>query len=339
MWLLSAFLALASGKHSDGRRVMGWMSADCFDGNKPVDCTGNNNRSDIDRQVAEIKLRAAAGQLTDLSPTTYKVGPGGTIVYDRCGPVCESLQSNFSRMGLRVHPLVAIFNIGAIMGDALQHAEVQASALVNLTLKHGYDGINLDFEPLDCQNCASPSNCTLETAALVGYVKIVSDALHSHGKEVQIDFAAWMQTHNFGSYPLLAASNVDRICSMDTYGKLGDVFRWITQLNMASSCKSWPGATGLYPCNGQMKLSLGIWPLQPSRQYQGGIPSKAAVDEIFSESCCPNGLAFMGVKHVSVWDAFGETWSNSTGGLLPGVHRSIPEFWWDALGQFLVGGP
>jgi len=39
------------------------------------------------------------------------------------------------------------------------------------------------------------------------------------------------QTHNFGSYETVAATAVDTICSMDTYGKLGDTFGWINQLN------------------------------------------------------------------------------------------------------------
>ena len=119
------------------------------------------------------------------------------------------------------------------------------------------DGINLDLEPLDCGSCVSPSNCTVETAALLRFLDVVGDALHAHGKELQIDYAAWMQvrtcsragcdavcdtfrpqivdcrsqTHNFGSYETVAATAVDTICSMDTYGKLGDTFGWINQLN------------------------------------------------------------------------------------------------------------
>ena len=130
---------------------------------------------------------------------------------------------------------------------------------------------------------------------------------------------------------------------MDTYGKLGDVFRWITQLNMASACRVREGSSGLWPCNGEMKLSVGLWPLQPTAQWQGGEcasgpgPSNASVDAIFSESCCPNGLAFMGVKHVAVWDAFGQTWADpATSKPMPGVHRSIPEYWWAAFGRFLA---
>lgn len=234
------------------RRVLAWMSADCFDGPKATACTGgaSDNTTDILRQATEAERRAAKKQLTDLSPTTYRFAANGTVVYDRCGPVCEALQPRFVTAGLRVLPLVAAFNIPAIMGNALSHPLPAARNLLNLTLAHGYAGINLDLEPLDCQHCASPSNCTVETEALLRFLDTVGTALHSHGKELQIDYAAWMQTHNFGSYEAVAATAVDTICSMDTYGKLGDVFGWITELNMAASCQLAPGTAGRYPCNG-----------------------------------------------------------------------------------------
>ena len=221
------------------RRVMAWMSADCYSGTTATSCTGgaSDNTTDILRQAAEAEQRAASKQLTDLSPTTYKFGANGSIEYDRCGPVCEQLQPRFEAAGLRVLPLVASFNIPSIMNDALLHPVAAARSLLNLTLTHGYAGINLDLEPLDCQNCVSPSNCTVESAALLRFLDTVGAALHQHGKELQIDYAAWMQTHNFGSYEAVAATAVDTICSMDTYGKLGDVFGWITQLNMAASCQ------------------------------------------------------------------------------------------------------
>lgn len=240
------------------RRVIAWMSADCFAGSKATACTGSasDNTTDILRQATEAERRAAKRQLTDLSPTTYRFAANGTVVYDRCGPVCEALQPRFVTAGLRVVPLVAAFNIPSIMGNALLHPLPAARNLLNLTLAHGYAGINLDLEPLDCQHCASPSNCTVETAALLRFLDTVGTALHSHGKELQIDYAAWMQTHNFGSYETIAATAVDTICSMDTYGKLGDVFGWITQLNMAASCQLAPGTSGQYPCNGMIIQEL-----------------------------------------------------------------------------------
>ena len=118
---------------------------------------------------------------------------------------------------------------------------------------------------------------------------------------------------------------------------------------MAASCKLAPGATGRYPCNGQMKLSAGLWPLQPAPQYQGGsihaphsqrVPEPGSVAEVLS-AAPPNGVGFeqatgKGVRQLCIWDAFGETWTNSTGGALPGQHRSIPEMWWEGFGRFLA---
>ena len=118
---------------------------------------------------------------------------------------------------------------------------------------------------------------------------------------------------------------------------------------VAASCKLAPGATGRYPCNGQMKLSAGLWPLQPAPQYQGGsihaphsqrVPEPGSVAEVLS-AAPPNGVGFeqakgKGVRQLCIWDAFGETWTNSTGGALPGQHRSIPEMWWEGFGRFLA---
>lgn len=98
-----------------------------------------------------------------------------------------------------------------------------------------------------------------------------------------------------------------------------------------------------------MKLSAGLWPLQPISQYQGGsvhtpaagrTPSPTSVGEILS-AVPPNGVGFeqssgKGVRSLCVWDAFGETWTNKTGGAMVGVHQSIPEFWWDGFGRFLA---
>jgi hypothetical protein len=52
-----------------------------------------------------------------------------------------------------VIPLVAAFNVGSIMSDALDHPETAAADLVNLSRVFNYSGINLDLEPLDCPKC------------------------------------------------------------------------------------------------------------------------------------------------------------------------------------------
>jgi hypothetical protein len=164
------------------RRVMAWMSADCFNGIKATSCLGGStgNITDIERQAAEALRRAAAKQLTDLSPTTYKFGPNGTVLYDRCGMVCERLQPKFAGAGLRVFPLVAAFGIRPIIEYALKYPVDAADSLVNLTLMHGYAGINLDLEPLDCQHCVSPSNCTVETWDLRDALKPIGLAAVQH---------------------------------------------------------------------------------------------------------------------------------------------------------------
>jgi hypothetical protein len=45
----------------------------------------------------------------------------------------------------------------------------------------------------------------------------------------------------------------------------------------------------------------------------------------------PNGVGFeqakgRGVQHICIWDAFGETWANATGGPRLCVHQSIEEY-------------
>ena len=172
------------------------------------------------------------------------------------------------------------------------------------------------------------------------FLDIVGDALHAVGKELQIDYAAWMQTHNFGSYESVANTAVDTIASMDTYGKLGDVLSWINTLNAAAACQLPRGGFGHYPCNGKMKLSAGFWPLQPTLTYQGGVPSVAAVAKALS-SVPPLGVAFeqshgTGVRQLCIWDAFGETHANASGSVYPGIHGSIPEYWWIGFGAFLA---
>jgi hypothetical protein len=293
----------------------------------------------LTQDEAEKRLRNK--QLTDISPTTYAFGSKGSLLYDRCGVVCERLQPRFKRAGLRVIPLVAAFGVHLIY-ETVTHPEAAAASLLNLTLTMEYDGINLDFEPLDCQNCVSPSNCTVESAAYLHFLNVVADALHRHGKELQIDYAAWMQTHNFASYAEVAATAVDTIASMDTYGKLGDVFGWITQLNMVASCALKPQELGKYPCNGKLKLSGGFWPLQPMDTYQGGKPDRRTVSVVLSNQP-PNGIGFApspgsDVRQVCIWDAFGQTWANANGTVHPGVHRSIPEYWWDSFQGFLASG-
>ena len=159
MMLVAFFATMTAGVHANAgaspRRVMAWMSADCFTGDVAHSCLGQpaDNTTDIERQASEAIRRASAKQLTDLSPTTYKFGPNGTVLYDRCGVVCERLQPKFAGAGLRVLPLVAAFGIRPIVEYALKHPTNAAHTLVNLTLTHGYAGINLDLEPLDCQNC------------------------------------------------------------------------------------------------------------------------------------------------------------------------------------------
>eukprot|EP01051_Picozoa_sp_SAG22_P007720 SAG22_NODE_553_length_9168_cov_5.758628_7_plen_312_part_00 len=249
------------------RRVMAWGSMDCFKGSAPHGCTGNpalDNTSDIMRQAEEATRRAAAKQLTDLSPTTYKFGPNGTVLYDRCGPVCERLQPKFKAAGLRVIPLVAAFGVAAIMRP-VQSPHSAAKALVNLTRFFGYDGINLDFEPLDCQHCVHPSNCTVETAALLAFLDIVGNALHAAGKELQIDYAAWMQTHNFASYESVANTAVDTIASMDTYGKLGEVFSVSARVHLRIVCPSF---------SRHVVFVVAFQPLQelPTSSIQSGSP-------------------------------------------------------------------
>jgi hypothetical protein len=119
------------------------------------------------------------------------------------------------------------------------------------------------------------------------FLDIVGDTLHAVGKELQIDYDAWMQMHNFGSYESVANTTVE----MDTYGKLGDVFPWINPLNMAAACQLSRGGLGQFPCNGKMKLPAGFWPLQPISHYQGGVPSAAPVAEVLS-AVPPLGVAF-----------------------------------------------
>ena len=87
-----------------------------------------------------------------------------------------------------------------------------------------------------------------------------------------------MQTHNFCNYAAVTATAVDTIASMDTYGKLGDIFGWITQLNSVAACKLPARALGSYPCNGRLNFSAGFWPLQPVAQYQGGRPDATTID-------------------------------------------------------------
>ena len=130
------------------RRVMAWMSADCFHADTATACAGTaaDNTTDIMRQAAEAERRVANKQLTDISPTSYRFAGNGSVVHDRCGSVCEGLQPRFKRAGLRVLPLVAAFNIGAIMGSALTHPDAAARNLVSLTLKHGY-GASPDTSP------------------------------------------------------------------------------------------------------------------------------------------------------------------------------------------------
>ena len=91
------------------RRVMAWMSADCFHADTATACAGTaaDNTTDIMRQAAEAERRVANKQLTDISPTSYRFAGNGSVVHDRCGSVCEGLQPRFKRAGLRVLPLVA----------------------------------------------------------------------------------------------------------------------------------------------------------------------------------------------------------------------------------------
>jgi hypothetical protein len=161
-------------------------------------------------------------------------------------------------------------------------------------------------------------------------------------QELQVDYAYWMQTNNFASYAEVAATEVDTIMSMDTYGKLGNVFGWITQLNAVASCMLPEGSTGRSPCMGVLKYSAGMWPLAPFNKYQGGFPLEHNVNEVLSNKG-PNGVAqlhagknYTGVRQICIWDAFGETWTNRTGGPHPGVHKSIPQYWWSGFKRFLT---
>jgi hypothetical protein len=170
-----------SGNHTP-RRVLAWMSADCFNGSIPINCKGDDsdNTTDIMRQVKEAVLRRQEGSLTDVSPTTYAMNAYG-VFYDRCGVVCERLQPELRRAGLRVFPLIVCWGIESVMG-IVGDPEQAAANLVNLTLTHEYDGINIDFEPMDLYHCNISSNCIVETPLYLRFLNVVGSALHAHGK-------------------------------------------------------------------------------------------------------------------------------------------------------------
>ena len=60
--------------------------------------------------------------------------------------------------------------------------------------------------------------------------------MHGAGMEVQVDWATFMGVSNFGSLEGLRDTDIDLICTMDPYGKVGTVFDWITQLELAATC-------------------------------------------------------------------------------------------------------
>jgi hypothetical protein len=97
------------------RRVMAWMAL-------------TSNASDTARQLDEARRRAAAGNLTDVSPTFFGTGPNGSLVGTPDAALVRALQA----AGLRVHPLVAGWGAGPRQGiaAAVEHPEAFAAAAV-----------------------------------------------------------------------------------------------------------------------------------------------------------------------------------------------------------------
>jgi hypothetical protein len=110
---------------------------------------------------------------------------------------------------------------------------------VALCKRHGYKGLNLDFEPSDPSHCRQPNNCTLDGEEMYAFLRILVPAMHAENLEVSTDYdmgdhtssrmvcmsetgklavpRSYDQTYGrHGSYSGLAATGIDHIMLMDT---------------------------------------------------------------------------------------------------------------------------
>ena len=133
-------LAKAATMNSSGRRVMAWMALTA-------------NASDTLRQLAEAKVRARAGNLTDVSPTMFGTGPNGSIAPPIChGRPCKELVRELQSAGLKVHPLIAGWGAGPLGGiaNAIEFPETFVESALKIFGSAGLraDGINVSHGTL-----------------------------------------------------------------------------------------------------------------------------------------------------------------------------------------------
>ena len=333
------------------RRVMAWMAL-------------TSNLTDNKRQIDEAKLRAEAGNLTDVSPTFFGTGANGSLSGPDpklCGGrTCAALVRELQAAGLRVHPLVAGWGAGPRGGiaDATMYPETFAANAVRVFGPSGLNasGINIDFEATGANLCAVPGNCLQETRAYYRFLEVLSKAMHGAGMQVQVDWATFMGVSNFGSLEGLRDTDIDLICTMDPYGKVGTAFDWITQLELAATCTGLGKGGGAVDstfngtnsdvcaklvacptagvCSGVSKLSVGLWPLETcasgaAAQGHSGCSDNGQGPRMTERDVQGIGESLLarGAAHVSVWDAFGSV-----------PRHSLDEMWWVMLGRFLRGG-
>lgn len=144
-------------------------------------------------------------------PTYFNCTPAGSVI-----GVDDPLVTAWAvRRGIRVEPRFNCQNMAALKAMLTNQAVQQhvIAQLVQLTLKHGYQGINIDFESNDA---------SAYRAQLSSFIATFATALHAHGKKLSVEASAAYYNQltgraGFYDYRALSAA-ADQVIVMD-WGK------------------------------------------------------------------------------------------------------------------------
>lgn len=195
---IAVVVAMTATGAEGKRRVMPWM---CLER-----CHEN-----ITRDLAQ--LHQIKDLLTAVSFEAYDLDFGAVLKDNKFSRVFDEIHG----MGLEGIAMITTANMDKIRELWQNTTYFIDQALVEI-MRKGYDGYNIDFEP------SSGPTPTPEDAKLFAmFVDEFAKRLHALGRgfKLSVDVAGWSPLLD---YDLLAATEVDKVMTMDTYCGNDDLF-------------------------------------------------------------------------------------------------------------------
>jgi len=259
------------------------------------------SKSEILANLQTIQT-VAHRSLTAVSFELYNIGANSSLIKNNdlsnVAPVLQKVRA-FGGEPLKLYPMISSYPYPKELIDWMRYLFKNPQPFIEAALRevdhNAYDGFNLDLEPVT-------GVTTQDAADYARFIGLFAQALHSRGKNLNVDTAAWSILWDYGLISKsLSAESGDIMITMGTYTQKNTT--WLQQLQKVVS-----------ESDSLQKVGIGLMPCMNDDT------TPLPIEDVNFRF---NNIKQYGVQNVEVW-TMKQVWLGD---------RSI---WWDKLEQFLL---